>query len=172
MRVRLRFVLGAAVIVTAVAYLIFTAIRTTSEYYLTVNEVSARQSTIACSSGARAAGDAGLAASGPAVQIPVVRRAAPKIPAARRALICVIVLPALIEAPFAEIAPCVGRGLGRLEPLDAETAKLVGSTSNPTGYAEQLARVPAPSRIIRGPEVQAATRARGQRLLAASAGDA
>jgi cytochrome c-type biogenesis protein CcmE len=46
MRVRLRFVVGAAVIVTAVAYLIITAIRTTSEYYLTVNEVSARQATL------------------------------------------------------------------------------------------------------------------------------
>jgi cytochrome c-type biogenesis protein CcmE len=47
MRVRLRFVVGAAVIVTAVAYLIFTAIRTTSEYYLTVNEVSARKAELA-----------------------------------------------------------------------------------------------------------------------------
>jgi cytochrome c-type biogenesis protein CcmE len=46
MRVRLRFVVGAAVIVTAVAYLIFTAIRTTSEYYLTVNEVSARKAEL------------------------------------------------------------------------------------------------------------------------------
>jgi cytochrome c-type biogenesis protein CcmE len=47
MRVRLRFVVGAAVIVTAVAYLIFTGIRTTSEYYLTVNEVSARKAELA-----------------------------------------------------------------------------------------------------------------------------
>jgi len=78
----------------------------------------------------------------------------------------------VIEAPFADIAPCVGRGLGRLKPLDAETAKLCGSTSNPTSYAEQLARIPAPYRIVQGSEVQAAARALGQRLLAASAGDA
>ncbi|MGO9450460.1 MAG: cytochrome c maturation protein CcmE [Candidatus Binataceae bacterium] len=43
MRFKLRFVIGSALIVAAVAYLITTAIRNTSEYYLTVNEVAARQ---------------------------------------------------------------------------------------------------------------------------------
>jgi cytochrome c-type biogenesis protein CcmE len=42
MRFRPRFVIGAGLIVAAVAYLIITAIRNTSEYYLTVAEVSAR----------------------------------------------------------------------------------------------------------------------------------
>ncbi len=42
MRVRPRFLIGAGLIVAAVAYLIVAAIRTTSEYYLTVEEVSAR----------------------------------------------------------------------------------------------------------------------------------
>jgi predicted DNA-binding transcriptional regulator YafY len=78
----------------------------------------------------------------------------------------------VIDAPFDDIAPCVARPLGRLEPRDAETTHLSGSTSNPTSYAEQLARVPAPYRIVRGSEVRAAARALGQRLLAAGSGDA
>jgi len=43
MRLKPRFVIGSALIVAAIAYLITTAIRNTSEYYLTVNEVAARQ---------------------------------------------------------------------------------------------------------------------------------
>lgn len=43
MRFRLRFIVGTALIVAAVGYLIVTAIQTTAEYYLTVNEVAARQ---------------------------------------------------------------------------------------------------------------------------------
>ncbi len=43
MRFRLRFVIGTALVAGAIVYLITTAIRNTSEYYLTVNEVAARQ---------------------------------------------------------------------------------------------------------------------------------
>src|SRR5579863_8267619 len=46
MRVRPRFYFGGALIVLAVAYLIFSAISSTSEYYLTVAEVNARQSQL------------------------------------------------------------------------------------------------------------------------------
>src|SRR5215471_5620127 len=46
MRIKLRFVIGSALIVAAVAYLITTAIRNTSEYYLTVNEVAAKQAKL------------------------------------------------------------------------------------------------------------------------------
>lgn len=46
MRIRPRFYFGGAIIVLAVAYLIVTAIRSTSEYYLTVAEVSARQAQL------------------------------------------------------------------------------------------------------------------------------
>jgi len=46
MRVRPRFYIGGAVIALAIAYLIVSAIRSTSEYYLTVDEVSARQSEL------------------------------------------------------------------------------------------------------------------------------
>jgi predicted DNA-binding transcriptional regulator YafY len=73
-----------------------------------------------------------------------------------------------IDAPFDRVARCVPRPLGRLESLDADTSRLVGSTSNPTWYAEQLAMVPASYRIVRGPEVRAAARALAERLRAAA----
>lgn len=40
---RLRFAIGAGLIVAAIGYLIVTAVRNTAEYYLTVDEVKARQ---------------------------------------------------------------------------------------------------------------------------------
>jgi cytochrome c-type biogenesis protein CcmE len=46
MRIRPRFYIGGALIALAIAYLIVSAIRSTSEYYLTVDEVSARQSEL------------------------------------------------------------------------------------------------------------------------------
>ena len=76
----------------------------------------------------------------------------------------------VIDAPFDAVAPCLPRAVGRLDPIDANTTRLVGSTSNPFWYAEQLARIPAPYRILRGPEIQRTARALGERLLAASEG--
>lgn len=43
---KLRLVIGASAIVLAIGYLIMAAVRNTAEYYLTVNEVSARQSEL------------------------------------------------------------------------------------------------------------------------------
>lgn len=76
----------------------------------------------------------------------------------------------VIEAPLEAVARCVPRAIGRLEPLDAGTTRLVGSTSNPQWYAEQLALVPAPFRVLGGSEVRDAVRVLGERLLRASAG--
>ena len=73
----------------------------------------------------------------------------------------------VIDAPVGAVARCIARALGKLDPLDAETSRLVGSTSNPVWYAEQLAAIPASYRIVRGPELQEAARAIGKRLLAA-----
>jgi predicted DNA-binding transcriptional regulator YafY len=73
----------------------------------------------------------------------------------------------IIDGPFDVVARCVPRALGRLEPIDAGTARLVGSTSDPTWYAERLAGIPAPYRIVQGAEVREAARAVGRRLLAA-----
>jgi cytochrome c-type biogenesis protein CcmE len=46
MRIRPRFFIGVGLIAVAIGYLIFNSIRTTSEYYLTVPEVAARQSEL------------------------------------------------------------------------------------------------------------------------------
>jgi cytochrome c-type biogenesis protein CcmE len=46
MRIRPRFFIGGALIVLAIGYLIFSSIRTTSEYYLTVPEMAARQAEL------------------------------------------------------------------------------------------------------------------------------
>jgi predicted DNA-binding transcriptional regulator YafY len=75
----------------------------------------------------------------------------------------------VIDAPVENLGRCVPRMLGRLERLDAERTRLVGSTSNPAWYAEQLATVPAPYRIVKCDEVRQAARALGERLLAAAA---
>ena len=77
----------------------------------------------------------------------------------------------VIDATFDAIARCVPRTLGRLEPLGTDASRLVGSTSNPAWYVEQLAAVPARYRIVGGPEVRDAARRLGQRLLAASGAD-
>lgn len=76
----------------------------------------------------------------------------------------------VIEAPMETIGRCVPRTLGRLAPLDDGRCQLVGSTSNPIWYAEQLAAIPAPYRIVRCPEVRDSARALGERLLAAASG--
>jgi predicted DNA-binding transcriptional regulator YafY len=76
----------------------------------------------------------------------------------------------VIDAPVDTAARCLSRALGRLEPLDAATTRLVGSTSNPWWYAEQLAALPAPYRIVSCPELRRTARVIGQRLLAAAEG--
>jgi predicted DNA-binding transcriptional regulator YafY len=74
----------------------------------------------------------------------------------------------VIDAPLETVTPRVRRALGRLEPVDATSTRLVGSTSNPTWYAEQLATLPAPYRIVKCPELLDATRRLGERLLEAT----
>jgi predicted DNA-binding transcriptional regulator YafY len=78
----------------------------------------------------------------------------------------------VIDAPADKVARCLPRAIGRLEAVDAETSRLVGSTGNPWWYAERLTAIPATYRIIRCPELQRAARVIGQRLLAASEGPA
>jgi predicted DNA-binding transcriptional regulator YafY len=67
----------------------------------------------------------------------------------------------VIDAPVDTVARCLPRAIGLLKPLDAETTRLVGSTSNPVWYAEQLAAIPAPYRIVGCPELQQAARVLG-----------
>jgi predicted DNA-binding transcriptional regulator YafY len=73
----------------------------------------------------------------------------------------------VIDAPFDDVAPCLPRALGRLEPLDERTSRLAGTTSNPAWYVEQLTAIRASYRIVSCPELQQAARVLGQRLLAA-----
>jgi predicted DNA-binding transcriptional regulator YafY len=76
----------------------------------------------------------------------------------------------VIEAPLDQAGRCLSRALGLLERIDAESTRLVGSTSNPVWYAEQLVALPAAYRIVKPPELQEAARVIGQRAVAA-AGD-
>ncbi len=76
----------------------------------------------------------------------------------------------VIDAPVEAVARCLPPALGRLEPIDADSSRLVGSTSNPWWYAERLAAVPASYRIVGGPELQQTARILGQRLLSAAGG--
>jgi hypothetical protein len=77
----------------------------------------------------------------------------------------------VVDAPLDAVVSCVPRALGRLEAIDATSTRLVGSTSNPRWYAEQLAALPAPFRVVGGPELRHTTRALGQRLLTAGSED-
>jgi predicted DNA-binding transcriptional regulator YafY len=73
----------------------------------------------------------------------------------------------VIDAAADAVARCVPRTTGRLEQLDDGTTRLVGSTSNPVWYVQQLALIPAPYRTVRCPDLQQAARALGQRLITA-----
>lgn len=73
----------------------------------------------------------------------------------------------VIDGPFSDVARCIPRTLGRLEPVDDVTTRLTGSTSNPLWYAQQLVMIPAPYRITQCPELREAARRIGQRLLSA-----
>jgi predicted DNA-binding transcriptional regulator YafY len=74
----------------------------------------------------------------------------------------------VIDAPVEAVARCLPPALGRLDPIDATSTRLVGSTSNPWWYAERLVAVPASYRIVGGPELQHTARVLGQRLLASA----
>ena len=74
----------------------------------------------------------------------------------------------IIDAPVENARRYLSPALGRLDPLGPESTRLTGSTSNPYWYAEQLAVIPAPFRVIRGRELQHTTAKLGRRMLAAS----
>ena len=75
-----------------------------------------------------------------------------------------------IDAPAAEMAAWLSPTIGRMEPIDATHCRLYGSTSDPAWYAEVLAGIPAPFRVVSGPELRKAVRALGERLIAAAEG--
>jgi predicted DNA-binding transcriptional regulator YafY len=73
----------------------------------------------------------------------------------------------VIDAPMDELR-YLPRAIGRLEPLGDGTTRLLGSTSNPAWYAQQLTAIPAAYRILKSPEVRAAAHRLGMRLVRAS----
>ena len=75
----------------------------------------------------------------------------------------------VVDAAIGDVVGRLPATLGRLEPGAAGTTRLLGSTSNPVWYAEQLAVLPVPFHVVRGAEVARAARRIGLRLLAASA---
>jgi predicted DNA-binding transcriptional regulator YafY len=71
------------------------------------------------------------------------------------------------DAPAAEVAPWIPAPMGRVE-TSATGCVLVGSTSNPTMYAQEwLARLPFAFRVDGGPELRAAMATLASRLTAA-----
>lgn len=75
----------------------------------------------------------------------------------------------LIEAPLEVCERVLPRPAGALTAVDAQTTRLVGSTSNPAAYAEWLVCLPVPFRVVQGPELRAVVREIGERMLAAAA---
>lgn len=76
----------------------------------------------------------------------------------------------VIDAPMADLA-WLNPAMGRLEPIGATTTRLVGSTSNPSGYAQDLAHLPAPFRVVGGTDLGVAVQDLAQRLADAAQPD-
>jgi predicted DNA-binding transcriptional regulator YafY len=75
----------------------------------------------------------------------------------------------VFDAPPAEVAPWIRPPMGRLEP-SGDGCVLVGSTSNPSMYAQEwLASVPFPFRVDGGQELRAAVATLAARFAAALA---
>jgi hypothetical protein len=73
----------------------------------------------------------------------------------------------VFDAPVQEVAPWVRPPMGRLEPWN-DGCVLVGSTSNPTMYAQEwLARLPLAFRVEGGAELRAAVDELTSRLVRA-----
>jgi predicted DNA-binding transcriptional regulator YafY len=73
----------------------------------------------------------------------------------------------IIDAAADAVARCLPRTAGRLEACDDGTTRLLGSTSNPVWYVQQLASIPAAYKIVKCPHLQHTARVLGQRLMTA-----
>ncbi|MGY4644714.1 helix-turn-helix transcriptional regulator [Cellulomonas sp. URHB0016] len=74
----------------------------------------------------------------------------------------------VVAAPAHRARAWLPRGLGRLEPVDGSSCRLVATTDNPSWYAERLAALPVPFRVVGGPELRATVRSLGRRMVAAT----
>ncbi|MFE7269056.1 helix-turn-helix transcriptional regulator [Streptomyces sp. NPDC057623] len=76
----------------------------------------------------------------------------------------------VVEAPAAHVAEWLPRSLGRPEPIDDHTTRLLATTDEPDWYAEQLTALRAPFRIVGPRELREAALALGRRLTQAAEG--
>jgi len=74
----------------------------------------------------------------------------------------------VVGAPAAVVARRIPRSMGRCEEIEEGRTRLVGSTDALDWYAEQLATVGAPFRIVQPPELREAVEELGRRLLRAA----
>lgn len=72
----------------------------------------------------------------------------------------------VVEASVEDLS-WLPRTMGRLEALDDTTSRLVGSTSNLAGYAQDLARLPVAFRVVGDDDLRHAVAALADRLSAA-----
>jgi predicted DNA-binding transcriptional regulator YafY len=76
----------------------------------------------------------------------------------------------VVEAPADDVRCWIPRKQGLVEPIDEGTSRVRASTNDLDWYAERLASVQAPFRVVSPPELREEVRAVGRRMLA-SAGD-
>ncbi len=72
-----------------------------------------------------------------------------------------------VDASLEAVRRVLAPHLGRPAAAPDGTTVVVGSTSNPAMYAEDLARLPYPFSVVAGPELRTAVAALGERLRAA-----
>ena len=70
-----------------------------------------------------------------------------------------------IDAPLDDVRHWLRRSLGRTEAIDEHRTRLTGTTENLHWYATELAELPAPYRVVGGPEIRAAVRQVAERML-------
>jgi predicted DNA-binding transcriptional regulator YafY len=72
----------------------------------------------------------------------------------------------LVDAPIGDVRCWVPRKLARLEEVDGATTRLLGSTDELDWYAERLAGIPRPFRVVRPDALREEVAAVGRRMLA------
>ena len=72
----------------------------------------------------------------------------------------------VVDAPIRDVRCWVPRKLARLEEIDEATTRLLGSTDELDWYAERLAGVPRPFRVVRPDALREQVAAVGRRMLA------
>ena len=70
-----------------------------------------------------------------------------------------------IDAPLEAVRRCVRRSMGSTEAIDDHRTRLTGTTENLHWYATEIAELPAPYRVVGGPEIRTAVRQVAERML-------